>query len=155
METGIYNSAYVNFNLILRIWISNEANRYRVMCNPSYTTYRAEGNHQSDTDKVFTAVQKAPSFPGGMEGFAEYFDRNVKYPDHANQNHIQGVVYATFIVEKDGSLTNIFIVRSPDEEISMEALRILKMCPKFNPGMQNGNPVRVTYVMPLKFILKN
>ncbi|TSD63884.1 TonB family protein [Inquilinus sp. KBS0705] len=103
--------------------------------------------------KVYTAVQNLPSFPGGQSAFSEYLSKAVKYPKAARENNIQGRVIATFIVEKNGSLSNISIVRSVSPDIDKEALRILAASPKWIPGKQNGSPVRTQYSVPINFSL--
>lgn len=109
---------------------------------------------QSDTtanSRVFTTVQVDPSFPGGIVKFFSYLKTNLKYPDEAHKNDVQGKVLVTFVVERNGSLTDIRVVKSLSAETDAEALRLMKDCPKWNPGTQNGNPVRVQYTLPIPF----
>ena len=103
--------------------------------------------------KVFTSVEHEPEFKGGLQEFYKYLRDSIHYPANAVKNHIEGRVFLSFIVEKDGSLSNIKIVRSVSEDIDSEAIRVLKDSPVWNPGLQNGKPVRVSYVMPLDFRL--
>jgi TonB family protein len=101
--------------------------------------------------KIFTAVEQEPSFPGGKQAFANYLLTNVKYPDKARENKVKGIVYISFIVERDGSLTDIKLSSNLSPEIDAEAIRLMKECPKWNPGMQNGRTVRVAYTVPIGF----
>ncbi len=105
--------------------------------------------------KIFTAVEKDPRFPGGIDGFYKFLTQNLKYPTEARQNNIQGKVFLTFVVERDGNLSDIKVVRSLSSETDAEALRLVKSPPKWEPGMQNGVAVRVQYTMPVNFSLAN
>jgi periplasmic protein TonB len=102
---------------------------------------------------IFTAVEKDPTFKGGIDKFYQYLSQNLHYPASAIKNHIQGKVFITFVVERDGSLTDVKVVRGVSEDIDAEALRVIKNSPKWNPGTQNRRAVRVQYTMPLNFTL--
>lgn len=106
-------------------------------------------------DKVFMAVEKQPSFPGGMQGFYEFLSRNVKYPADMYAKNIQGKVFVSFIIEKDGTLSGIKAIRGPGYGSEEEAVRVLGISPKWAPGFQNGRPVRVSYTVPINFTLNN
>ena len=108
---------------------------------------------KADSDKVFAAVEQSPDFPGGMNKFYLYITTNVRYPENARKKNIQGKVFVTFIVERDGSLSNVRVARGVSEDIDAEAVRVIQASPKWNPGLQNGVPVRVVFTMPLSFIL--
>lgn len=101
--------------------------------------------------KVFFAVEQEPEFVGGMEKFWEYVKNNIKYPSPALKDKVEGKVYLTFIVEKNGSLTDIKVVRGIGSGCDEEAIRLIKECPKWNPGIQNGRNVRVQYMAPISF----
>jgi TonB family protein len=101
--------------------------------------------------KIFTAVEHAPQFPGGIENFYGYLKQNLRYPDKARDQKISGKVWINFVIEKDGSLTDIQIWRSLSPETDAEAIRVMQNCPRWNPGMQNGRPVRVEYGLPITF----
>ncbi|MEO3405228.1 TonB family protein [Mucilaginibacter sp. CAU 1740] len=115
----------------------------------------AEGHEvaPSDTTEVFTAVENVPEFPGGLEAFGKFLASNLKYPAAAREQKIQGRVIITFIVEKDGSLSNKKIVRGITDDLNNEALRVIALSPKWKPGIQNGRPVRVQYSVPISFTL--
>jgi protein TonB len=100
---------------------------------------------------IFKPVDTDPQFPGGIAAFYKFLSKNQKYPDAAKQNNIHGKVFLTFVVEKDGSLSGITVVRSLSPEIDAEAIRLMQISPKWNPGLQNGQPVRVRYTMPVLF----
>ncbi|HZX57408.1 MAG TPA: energy transducer TonB [Mucilaginibacter sp.] len=104
---------------------------------------------------IFTAVEHEPEFPGGIEKLYRYLGRNLRYPAAAKENNVQGKVFVTFVVEKDGSLTGIKISKSLSPETDAEAIRLMKASPKWNPGIQNGRPVRVLYTIPVDFELAN
>jgi len=106
---------------------------------------------EADPNQIFQAVEQEPSFPG----FNAYLSKNIHYPAVDKENNVQGKVFLTFVVEKDGSLTDIKVVRSPDESLSDEAIRVLKGSPRWKPGIQNGKPVRVQYTVPISFTLSS
>jgi len=103
----------------------------------------------------FAAVEKLPSFPGGEEGFANYLAKSIRYPKIAKDEKMQGRVTISFIVEKTGKLTDIKVLRDIGGGCGPEAVRVLSESPNWNPGMQNGKPVRVAYTMPINFSLAN
>lgn len=100
--------------------------------------------------QVFTAVEIEPRFPGD---FGTFLARNIHYPAVDKNNNIQGKVFIQFIVEKDGSLSNIKVLRSPDQTLGDEAARVISISPKWKPGIQNGRAVRVMYTVPITFTL--
>lgn len=106
-----------------------------------------------DTNQIFTNVEVLPSFNGGMAAFAKFLQKNLRYPPVARDAGIQGRVFCQFVVEKDGSLTDIKVVRGIGGGCDEEAVRVLKASPKWNPGVQNGRNVRVSYTIPIFFQL--
>ena len=109
---------------------------------------------KADADEgVYTLVEHDPEFNGGMEGLYQYLAANIKYPADAKAEKVQGRVYVSFVIEKDGSVSNVKIVRSPDERLSREAERVVKAMPKWKPGRQSGKKVRVSYTLPINFQL--
>jgi len=102
---------------------------------------------------VFSAVELNPTFPGGEENFGRFLVQNIRYPEKAKENKTQGRVFIQFTVEKDGSLSNLKNVRDPGDGLGEEALRVLALSPKWHPGIQNGNTVRVQYTVPVNFSL--
>lgn len=106
------------------------------------------------TDEVFFIVEEMPEFPGGDLELRKFIAQSVKYPISAQEKKIQGKVFITFIVEKDGSIGDAKIVRSVDPALDQEALRVVKSLPKWKPGKQKGATVRVSYTIPINFKLQ-
>lgn len=104
--------------------------------------------------KVFDVVEQMPSFPGGSSALMEYLHDHVKYPVVAQENGVQGRVVVSFIVEKDGSITDVRVVRSVDPSLDREAARVVSSMPRWTPGKQNGSAVRVKYNVPVMFKLQ-
>jgi protein TonB len=107
-----------------------------------------------DTNQIFTNVEVLPTFPGGIEQFGKFLSKNLRYPPVARDAGIQGRVFCQFVVEKDGSLTDIKVVRGIGGGCDEEAVRVLKNSPRWNPGVQNGRNVRVSYTIPIFFQLQ-
>ncbi|MGI4020793.1 MAG: energy transducer TonB [Janthinobacterium lividum] len=101
----------------------------------------------------FAAVEKLPAFPGGEAAFGKYLSNTIRYPPVAKENNTQGRVIVSFVVEKDGNLTDIKVLRDIGGGCGPEAIRVLQKSPKWTPGIQNGKPVRVAYTMPINFTL--
>lgn len=106
---------------------------------------------EENKNQVFSAVEHSPTFPGGQAGFEKYLASNLKYPAEAVKNKVQGRSIITFVVEKDGSLSDIKVVRSVGSGTDEEAIRVLKASPKWSPGVQNKRKVRVQYTVPINF----
>jgi periplasmic protein TonB len=102
---------------------------------------------------LFDGIDKRPMFPNGQERLNAFLEKNVKYPAADKENNLQGTVLLHFIVERNGSLTNIKVLKSPSASMSAEAIRVLKLSPKWKPGINNGKPVRSEYAMPIRFTL--
>ena len=105
-------------------------------------------------EKVFDVVEQMPQFPGGDAALFEYLSTHIKYPTIAEDNGVQGRVIVTFVVERDGSITDVKVVKSVDPSLDKEASRVVAGMPKWIPGKQNGSAVRVKYTVPLTFRLK-
>ncbi len=106
-------------------------------------------------EKIFgDVVEQMPSFPGGQSALLQYLSSNIKYPVVAEENGVQGRVIVTFVVEKDGSITDVRVVKSVDPSLDKEAQRVVKSMPKWIPGKQNGSAVRVKYTVPVTFRLQ-
>lgn len=111
-----------------------------------------EIEEESD-EEFFMVVENMPEFPGGDAGLMKYIQNNVKYPPIANEYNITGKVYVSFIVDKSGSVTDVKIVRGVDKSLDAEAVRVVKSLPKYKPGKQRGNAVRVMFTIPINFTL--
>lgn len=105
-------------------------------------------------NKVFDVVEQMPSFPGGPSALMKYLSENVRYPVVAQENGVQGRVVVSFVVEKDGHITDVKVVRSVDPTLDKEAARVVKSMPNWIPGKQNGSAVRVKYNVPVSFKLQ-
>ena len=108
---------------------------------------------KEEETKVFDVVEQMPSFPGGQGELMAFLSKNIKYPVVAEENGVQGRVVVTFVVEKDGSITDVRVVKSVDPSLDKEAQRVVKSMPKWIPGKQNGSAVRVKYTVPGTFRL--
>ena len=109
---------------------------------------------KEEENKVFDVVEQMPSYPGGMGALMQYLSSNIKYPAIAEENGIQGRVICTFVVERDGSITDVKIAKSVDPSLDKEAMRVVSKMPRWIPGKQNGSAVRVKYTLPVTFRLQ-
>lgn len=107
----------------------------------------------NEAHKIYDVVEKMPEFPGGKEALKYYVASSIKYPAEAEKAGIQGRVHTAFIVEKDGCVTGARAMTSVDPQLDAEAIRIIRNMPKWTPGMQDGKPVRVKYLVPVTFRL--
>ena len=106
------------------------------------------------TNKVFDVVEVMPSFPGGQGALMSYLSSHTKYPVVAQENGVQGRVTVSFVVERDGSITDVHVVRSVDPSLDREAARVVSSMPNWQPGKQNGSAVRVKFNVPVQFKLQ-
>jgi protein TonB len=110
---------------------------------------------EEEEEVVFVVVESMPEFPGGQQALFKYLSENVKYPVIAQENGIQGRVICQFVVNKDGSIVDVEVVRSGgDPSLDKEAVRVIKSMPKWKPGKQRGKAVRVKYTVPVNFKLQ-
>ena len=109
--------------------------------------------HEEET-KIFTVVEQMPLFPGGDAALMAYLRDNIHYPTVAAENGVQGRVVVGFVVERDGSITDVNVLRSVDPSLDREAMRVVKGMPRWTPGKQNGSAVRVKYQVPVTFRLQ-
>jgi TonB family protein len=100
--------------------------------------------------KIYPSVEKEPAFPGGIDSFYRFVQKNLRYPQTANK--VGGKVFVGFVVERDGSFTDVRALRSPGREFSAEAVRMVRLSPKWNPGYNNGKKVRCSYTVPIIFL---
>ena len=112
------------------------------------------GNSQEDASgEVYGIVEEMPQFPGGEIALCKYIANSIKYPVVAQKTGIQGKVYVTFIVDRDGGVTDVKVLQGVDPLLDREALRVVRNLPRWKPGKQRGVPVRVSYTVPINFIL--
>ena len=105
-------------------------------------------------NQVFTVVEVMPEFPGGQGALLKFLATNVRYPESAVKNGIEGRVSCSFVVDTDGSLKNIEVIRGIDPSLDREAVRVIREMPKWNPGVQNNMAVAVKYTVPVTFRLQ-
>ena len=108
-----------------------------------------------DKNGVYQIVEEMPRFPGGEKALLDYVSKNIVYPEAAKDKEIQGRVFVGFVVEKDGSIGEVKLLRGISKECDEEALRVIKSMPKWQPGKMKGEPVRVSYQIPIFFKLDN
>ncbi len=118
-----------------------------------YVPVEVEEEEVSETE-VFTIVEEMPAYPGGDAKLYEYLGKNIKYPQIARESGIQGRVFVNFVVEPDGSVSNVKVMRGIGGGCDEEAVRVIKTMPKWKPGKQRGKAVRVTYTIPVVFKLQ-
>ncbi|MEZ5107205.1 MAG: energy transducer TonB [Draconibacterium sp.] len=114
----------------------------------------AQQEEEEEEAEVFFIVEEMPEFPGGEPALRNWLASQVKYPVIAQENGIQGKVYVTFVVGKDGSISNATVARGVDPSLDKEALRVVNNLPKWKPGKQRGKPVNVSYTVPINFVLQ-
>ena len=115
--------------------------------------YDGTGYDEGDygEEDIFQVVEDMPTFPGDIN---KWLGKNVKYPVIAQENNIQGRVTVQFVIERDGSITDVKVLRGVDPSLDKEAVRVVKSMPKWKPGKQRGKPVRVSYTVPINFRLQ-
>jgi len=109
---------------------------------------------EDEEDVIFQVVEKMPEFKGGQTALFEYLGKNIRYPPIAQENGIQGRVICQFVVNSDGSIVDIEVVRSVDPSLDREAIRVISSMPKWTPGEQRGKKVRVKFTVPVNFRLQ-
>ncbi len=108
---------------------------------------------ESEDISVFNLVEKQPEFPGGEQALLDYIGSNIHYPKKARRKNIQGTVYVSFIVETDGNVSSVRVLRGIGGGCDEEAVRVVTLMPDWKPGYQRGKPVRVQFNLPIRFIL--
>lgn len=106
-------------------------------------------------DYVFVIVEEMPEFPGGKDSLYKFLGANIVYPNKAKDNSVQGKVYVNFTIEKDGAISGVKVLRSVHPLLDEEAVRVVELFPKWKPGKQKGKTVRVSYNLPISFVLNN
>ena len=113
-----------------------------------------EEEEEESAQQIFTVVEKQPEFPGGTAELFKYLNKAIKYPVIAQENGIQGRVVCSFVVNRDGSIVDIQVMRGVDPSLDKEAMRVISEMPKWKPGEQRGKPVRVRFILPVQFRLQ-
>ena len=126
-----------------------------LMAMLGFTTVSAQKTVVAQKNQqVFDVVEQMPEYPGGIQALLDYLMENVKYPEDAEKQKIEGRVIAIFVVETDGSISNVEVVKPVFPSLDAEAVRVLSGMPKWTPGKQSGKAVRVKYTVPINFQLK-
>lgn len=107
------------------------------------------------TEEIFVVVEEQPEFPGGNAAMMKFLSDNIRYPVIAQENGISGRVICNFVVERDGSITDVQVVRGVDPSLDREAIRVIQQMPRWKPGKQRGSAVRVRFTLPVVFRLQN
>ena len=142
---------YESIKISVNKAFSEAGNKYPM---PLKKESNAEGE-ASNSNKAYDVVDEMPQFPGGPSKLFEYIAKNIRYPAEAEKAGVVGRVIVSFVVEKDGSVSNAKVVRSINPALDAEALRVINGMPKWTPGKQNGEATRVKYVVPVNFRLQN
>ena len=122
----------------------------------SLATVQAQKTFVSQKEQkpeVFMVVENMPEYPGGNEAMIAFFAKNMKYPADVQKNKVQGRVLVTFVVERDGTITDVQVAKPTFPSLDDEAMRLVKKMPKWKPGTQRGVPVRVKFTLPVVFKL--
>ncbi|MDQ8006392.1 MAG: TonB family protein [Pedobacter sp.] len=144
------NTALINDNATVKKGHKN----LNTITITGYAPKQKGADDEDNTVYSFVSMETPPSYPGGITEFYKFLSENIKYPEDAKKSEIQGNVFVSFTVEKDGSISDIKIDRRLGYGTDEEAVRVLQLSKKWNPGMQNGKAVRVKYNIPIKFALK-
>lgn len=120
---------------------------------PIIVQYEDEKDEEEEA-RIFYIVEEMPEFPGGELALRKFIANSIKYPVIAQENGVEGKVYVSFVVGKDGFVTNARVIRSIDPSLDKEALRVVNSLPQWKPGRQQGKPVRVAFSVPISFVLQ-
>ncbi len=127
---------------------------YLISCGSNKKiTKEIDANSIDNDNAVFILVEQMPEFPGGQDGVRRFLSATIEYPKEAQARKIKGKVFVSFIIEKDGSVSNVKVMRKVNPLLDEEAVRVIKLMPKWTPGVQRGKPVRVSYTIPINFSL--
>ncbi len=119
-----------------------------------YDNFPVEQEERIKEPEIFTNPQIMPEFPGGLSAMMHYFATHINYPEEAKEANIQGVVYVNFVVEPDGSISHVKVLRGIGGGCDEESVRVVKNMPHWKPGIQAGRPVSVSFTIPVKFTLR-
>ena len=141
---------------ITKIVKNEEKTANKILCDlmPKLAEELTSRFIEDPNECVYDVVDKMPSFPGGESALIKYLIMNIRYPATAAEISIQGRVICRFVVKKDGSIFNVEVIRSLDPSLDREAVRVIEGMPKWNPGIKDGEPVNVRYVLPINFRVK-
>ena len=134
---------------------SDDADKVKAVTEQVRVVEEPKPEPKPKEDEIFVAVEQNAEFPGGQQALMKWLSNNIRYPEAAQQNDIQGRVVVRFVVEKDGSIGNVTIAKGVDKDLDREAIRVVKKMPKWQPGKNNGQPVRSYFNLPVTFRLQN
>ncbi|NLJ81923.1 MAG: energy transducer TonB [Bacteroidales bacterium] len=140
-----FNFIFLFFGIIISSYSITYTHNYS---NISYVI------QTTDTNKIYTDVEKKAEFPRGKKALAKYLTNNINYPTEAKEKNISGRVFVGFVVEKDGSITNVNIRVGRDPLLDAEALRVVKSMPKWKPAKEKGKVVRSKFILPIVFVIQ-
>ena len=133
---------------------SDDADKFKAV-QEQVVVKEPEPEVKHEEEKIFVAVEQRAQFPGGEAAMMKFLSNNVRYPEAAQQNDVQGKVIVNFVVEKDGSIGHVKIAKGVDKDLDREAMRVVKKMPKWQPGKNNGVAVRSYFNLPVTFRLQN
>jgi protein TonB len=139
---------------VAEVEINTEDDKNKAVDMTPPATTIGTGIVEEEDNVVFQVVETMPSFPGGDAALFKFLNDNIKYPVIAQENGIQGRVICQFVVNRDGSIVDVEVVRSVDPSLDKEAIRVIKAMPNWAPGKQRGKAVRVKYTLPVNFRLQ-
>lgn len=113
------------------------------------------GTYDDDDEEIHLRYEQAPMFPGGIEALGAFLSENLQYPPRAAELGLQGTVLVRFVVRKNGSIDQVEVIRSENDMLDEEAVRVCRLLPRFTPGEIDGKPVSVYYTLPIKFHLSD
>lgn len=108
---------------------------------------------ETGKEKIYNEVEIMPEYPGGQEALLKFISENVKYPENAIKNEIQGKVFVSFVIDESGAVTKVKVLRGVDADLDKEAVRVIKLLEKWTPGKEKGKAVKVMYTLPINFAL--
>ena len=155
-----YSLILTSVALIVLLFSCGESEREEATSTANSNTESAETRAEKSASKteftgeVYEIVEQMPEYPGGLTALMNYLRENIHYPAAAQSAGIEGRVIVSFIVEPNGSVSNVEVVRGVDSNLDQEALRVVRQMPKWKPGKQEGSTVRVKFHLPIKFMLK-
>lgn len=152
--TTVLNIVDNNTEVTTDLNINSEADENTVV--EEYIAPVVEQKEEQNVEEleIFTVVEENPGFPGGEEGRLEYLRDNLKYPQIAKESGISGKVFVQFVVERNGAITDVKVIKGIGGGCDEEAIRVVKAMPKWTPGKQRGKAVRTQFIMPLNFVLQ-
>ena len=134
---------------------SDDADKFKAVTEQVVVKEPVPVKEEKKEEEIFVAVEQPAEFPGGQAALMKWLSQNIRYPEAAQQNDIQGRVIVKFVVEKDGSISQVTVARGVDKDLDREALRVVKKMPKWQPGKNNGVAVRSYFNLPVTFKLQN